>query len=55
MVYLGASGHEVEEAAVGDVPAALELQPVELRAVPGEESESPVGQPGAASQSDGLH
>lgn len=55
MVYLGASGHEVEEAAVSDVPAPLELQPVKLRAVPGEESESPVRQPGTASQSDGLH
>ena len=55
MVYLRAPRHEVEEAAVGDVPAALELQPAELRAVPGQQGESPVRQPRGASQSDGLH
>ena len=55
MFHLGAPGHQVQDAPVGHVPAPLELQPGQTGAVPGEEGESSVCQPGGTSQSDGGH
>ena len=50
VLYPGAPGHQVQDAPVGHVPAPLELQPGEVGAVPGQQSQSSVSEPGRASQ-----
>ena len=48
MVQFAASGDKVEDASIGDIPASLELQPPQLRTVPGNQRQTPVSGPRAS-------
>ena len=55
MIEVGALGHEVHDAAVGDVAAVLHLQAPQLRAPPRHDGQAPVRQPLAAAERERLH
>jgi len=48
MVQFAASGDKVEDASIGDIPASLELQPPQLRTIPGNQRQTPVRGPRAS-------
>ncbi len=55
MIKVGAPGDEVHDAAVGDVPAVLDLQPPQLGALPRHDGQAPVGDALAPAQTQRLH
>ena len=55
MVQFAASGDKVEDASIGDIPASLELQPPQLRTIPGNQRQTPVRGPRASWQGDTRH